>query len=341
MDVDNNTINIESRRYIGNKAKLADWILEIIDRTADDVRSFCDIFAGSGSMTNKVLPYFEKVIINDFLYSNNVIYKGFFGKGEWDKEKVLAILEEWNQIDTERLEENYFSRMFGDKYYGHSVAKHIGYIRENLEKRRKDITDKEYCILLATIIYNIDRLSNTCGHFDAYIKKNIEYRPLKLRLINACSYEHVEIYREDANKLAQQISADVTYIDPPYNSRQYSRFYHVYETLVKWDKPKLYGVAMKPEEENMSDYCKSKALDAFRDLIFKLNTRYIVVSYNNTYNSKSSSSANKIKLEEIQEVLNEVGETMIYKHSHHAFNAGKTEFDNHMEYLFVTRVYGK
>ena len=160
-------------------------------------------------------------------------------------------------------------------------------------------------------------------------------------MINACSYEHVEIYREDANKLAQQISADVTYIDPPYNSRQYSRFYHVYETLVKWDKPKLYGVAMKPEEENMSDYCKSKALDAFRDLIFKLNTRYIVVSYNNTYNSKSSSSANKIKLEEIQEVLNEVGETMIYKHSHHAFNAGKTEFDNHMEYLFVTRVYGK
>ena len=53
MSVDNNIINIESRRYIGNKAKLADWIMNIIKKKTHDVRSFCDIFAGSGSMTNR------------------------------------------------------------------------------------------------------------------------------------------------------------------------------------------------------------------------------------------------------------------------------------------------
>lgn len=341
MNAENNIFNIENRRYIGNKAKLTDWIMDIIKDTANDAHSFCDIFAGSGSLTNKALLFFDKIIMNDFLFSNNIIYKAFLGDGEWNKETILTILDEWNQINTKHLKENYFSKMFGDKYYEHSVAKHIGHIRENLEKRKKFLTEKEYYILLATLIYNIDRLSNTCGHFDAYIKKKIKYRPLVLRPINAQAYKHVEIYREDANKLARKITADVTYIDPPYNSRQYSRFYHVYETLVKWDKPKLYGVAMKPKEENMSDYCKSKALDAFKDLIFNLSTKYIIVSYNNTYKSKSSSSANKIKLEEILEVLKTVGETKTYTHSHNAFNTGKTEFENHLEYLFVTRLYDR
>ena len=61
------------------------------------------------------------------------------------------------------------------------------------------------------------------------------------------------------------------YIDPPYNSRQYCRFYHVYENLVKWDKPILSGVAMKPPAENMSKYCTSKAPEAFSDLVKNLD----------------------------------------------------------------------
>ena len=35
----------------------------------------------------------------------------------------------------------------------------------------------------------------------------------------------IEIYREDSNDLAKRVKCDIAYIDPPYNSRQYSRFY--------------------------------------------------------------------------------------------------------------------
>ena len=56
---------------------------------------------------------------------------------------------------------------------------------------------------------------------------------------------------EELKELAKKIKADIVYIDPPYNSRQYSRFYHVLETLTKWDKPELFGTALKPKEENM------------------------------------------------------------------------------------------
>ena len=128
------------------------------------------------------------------------------------------------------------------------------------------------------------------------------------------------------------------YIDPPYNSRQYSRFYHIYENLVTWEKPELFGVAMKPKAQNMSAYCTSSAPVAFRDLISKLNVKYIVVSYNNTYESKSGSSKNKITLEQIKSILEERGTTKIYDCDHRYFNAGKTNFAKHKELLFITEV---
>src|SRR5690606_26987113 len=107
----------------------------------------------------------------------------------------------------------------------------------------------------------------------------------------------------------RELQGDVVYIDPPYNSRQYSRFYHIYENLVQWKKPKLYGVALKPKPENMSKHCTVQARHSFKDLVENLKVKYIAVSYNNTYKSKSKSSENKIKFEEIIEILEGVGET--------------------------------
>ena len=164
------------------------------------------------------------------------------------------------------------------------------------------------------------------------------YHPLSIQLIRPLDPQCVEIFREDSNILAENITADVAYIDPPYNSRQYSRFYHIYENLVTWEKPELFGVAMKPKAQNMSAYCTSSAPVAFRDLISKLNVKYIVVSYNNTYESKSGSSKNKITLEQIKSILEERGTTKIYDCDHRYFNAGKTNFAKHKELLFITEV---
>ena len=69
-----------------------------------------------------------------------------------------------------------------------------------------------------------------------------------------------------------------------------------------------------------------------------INSKYIAVSYNNTYKSKSSSSKNKITLEQILSTMKKKGKTKIFKKSHNYFNAGKTDFDNHYEYLFITKI---
>ena len=330
--------SLESRRYIGCKTKLVDWIFSLINEQTHDVHSFCDIFAGTGVVAHRALQTYERVVVNDFLYSNNVMYRAFFAPGEWSEERVQTIISEFNDINPAKIGENYFSKNFGGKYFYHDTAKIVGYIRGRLQSLHKDLTDKEYAVLLASLIYSIDRHANTMGHFDAYHRKAPAAHQFQMRMIEAESYNGVEIHQEDANQLARHINVDLTYLDPPYNSRQYSRFYHVYENLVQWKKPQLYGTALKPKEENMSDYCRNAAFTAFTDLVSHINSRYLVVSYNNTYHSKSSSSENKIKLEQLEEVLNKCGKTQVFNHEFKAFNSGKTEFDDHREYLFITEV---
>ena len=58
---------LENRRYIGCKAKLTDWIFDIIQKETHDVRSFCDIFAGTGSISNRAVNLYDKVIMNDYI----------------------------------------------------------------------------------------------------------------------------------------------------------------------------------------------------------------------------------------------------------------------------------
>ena len=334
----NNKLKIESRRYIGSKAKLTEWIITSIKKELNVSNSFIDVFAGTASVSKSVMKSVDKLILNDILYSNEVIYKAFFEKGKWDIEKLTTFSNKYSNLDDEKIKENYFSLNFGDKFFEKSLSKKIGFIRQDIEDKKTKLTIKEYNILLGSLIYNIDRLANTVGHYDAYIKKEIKKRELTFKLIEPYDDVNVEIYRSDANQLARKIKGDIAYIDPPYNSRQYSRFYHLYETLVKWDNPDLFGVALKPAPENMSEYCTVSAKKAFKDLIDNLDVKYLVVSYNNTYNSKSKSSENNIKLEEIEEILKNKGKTRILEKAHAFFNTGKTDFQNHKEYLFITTV---
>jgi len=331
--------DLQSRRYIGNKAKLTDWIMEIIQKETKGNDTFIDIFSGTAIVAREAMKIYKNVVLNDILFSNNIAYKAFFDNSNWDSKKIVDIVNEYNTLNPKEIKENYFSKNFGGKFYEKDVSKLIGHIREDIENRKNELNEKEYTILLTSLIYTIDRLANTVGHFDAYIKKPIVKRPLNFRLIQTEDFAGAKIYREDSNQLVKRLKGDIAYIDPPYNSRQYSRFYHIYENLIKWEKPKLYGVALKPEPENMSKYCTVKAKDAFRDLVENLDVKYLAVSYNNTYKSKSKSSKNKIEYEEIVEILNGVGKTKIFEQSHQYFNAGKTDFNDHKEFLFLTKKY--
>lgn len=330
-----NNFNIENRRYIGCKHKLTDWIFDSIDKETTNVNSFCDLFAGTGVISYRAMQVYSKVVMNDFLLSNYILYKAFFEYSPCDMRKVQDYIDEYNKIDPSKLSDNYFSINYGGLYFDTDTAKLIGYIREDLENIKHRLTDKEYNIMLASLIYSMDRVANTVGHYQTYLKKLVPKKFI-LKPIEIKPSKNVDIYKEDANKLSRTIQADLVYLDPPYNSYQYSRYYHLYEVLVKWDKPVLEGVARKPEVDSMSDYCRKEALNVFSDLIMNLNTRYIVVSYNNNYNPQKPSTSNKLSIQQIEGILSQRGKTKLLNYSYNPFNAGKTKIKDNKEYLFIT-----
>ena len=328
---------IWNRRYTGSKYKLADWIFDIIDKNCSG-SSFCDIFAGTGVIAQHAITRMKEVVINDFLFSNEIIYKAFFLQKSYDKKKIDCYKKEFQCISAQDIKPNYVSENFGGKFFSYNDAVIIGEIRERIETS-KNLTEKEYSILLASLLYSVDKIANTVGHYDAYIEGETLKDHFRFELVSPyISKSKVKIYRQDANALAKTLQTDIVYVDPPYNSRQYSRFYHVLENITTWKKPKLYGVALKPEPENMSEYCRNTAFNAFSALITDLNCKYILVSYNNTYASKSSSSMNKMTLENIINVLSLKGKLTCFEKSHQFFNAGKTEFSDHKEMIFLVEV---
>jgi adenine-specific DNA-methyltransferase len=61
------------------------------------------------------------------------------------------------------------------------------------------------------------------------------------------------------------------YADPPYTRDQYSRYYHVYETLYKYDYPSIQGIGRTPSRRFQTVFSqKSQVVSAFRLLMRRL-----------------------------------------------------------------------
>lgn len=78
---------IWNRRYTGSKYKLSNWISSLIhDNCAGN--SFCDLFAGTAIMSKQMIDSIDEIYINDFLYSNEIIYKAFFEQSDYNLKKL-------------------------------------------------------------------------------------------------------------------------------------------------------------------------------------------------------------------------------------------------------------
>ena len=107
---------IWNRRYTGSKYKLSDWIVGLINENCNGT-SFCDLFAGTGVVSEKILPFIEAIHINDFLYSNEVIYQAFFLPEEYSIKKINKYKAKYQALNPNSISENYVSTNFGGKFF--------------------------------------------------------------------------------------------------------------------------------------------------------------------------------------------------------------------------------
>lgn len=74
----------------------------------------------------------------------------------------------------------------------------------------------------------------------------------------------------------------LAYADPPYTKDQYSRYYHVYETMLEYDYPDSVGIGRYPSNRASSNFSvKSTVVAAFSTLFRALSERAVplVLSY--------------------------------------------------------------
>lgn len=328
---------INNRRYLGNKFKLTGEIRRIVDEYCTDVKTFVDIFAGTGSVASAFPD--KRLITNDILYSNYICHVAWFSGEVYSEEKLADLIRAYNAATPRK--ENYMSDNFADTYFSRQDCRKIGYIREDIEKRFKnrEINGRERALLITSLLYAMDKIANTVGHYDAY-RKGVSFdRHLRLKLPDppSCQSTGNLCYSEDANTLTPKLEkVDVFFMDPPYNSRQYGDAYHVLENVARWEKPEVEGVARKMDRSAIkSDYCTRKAEDAFADLVKKIKARYIVLTYNNMADKGNDRSNAKLSDEVILRVLRAKGEVRIFYCDHKAFTTGKSDRDDNQERIFL------
>lgn len=327
---------INNRRYLGNKYRLLPFITRVVKEEKLEFDTFADVFAGTGAVSS---VFTDKVVItNDLMYSNYICNYAWFGAESYEPDKVINCVIDYNALG--ECEENYMTESFADTYFSRSDCSRIGYIRQDIENKYVigEINSRERALLITSLLYAMDKIAKTCGHYDAY-RKGVEFDTsleLFVPLASVNNNPFNQCFNMDTNELVKNISADLVYIDPPYNSRQYCDAYHLLENVARWEQPEVFGVARKMDRSKLkSKYCTRGATKAFECLIRDINAKYILLSYNNMSEKGDDRSNAKISDEDIIRTLEKKGEVKVFTESYKAFTAGKSDITDNAERLFL------
>jgi adenine-specific DNA-methyltransferase len=285
-----------NRKFLGSKRLLRDWIADQIIERVGVPRTFLDGFCGTGSVGMAMaFRGVGRVIAVDSLASNCAVLKGFVQTSHRldPDDRMSAFMAELNRLPPIA---GYVTESFGDAYFTRENCMRMDSIRERIESMRvsRDISDGEHSILLSAFLLGADRVANTIGQYDAFLKhidrKSVEggrhlvdervRTRFSLQPLARLDGIALEVVHADMLNLAPIADVDAVYYDPPYNGRQYCDNYHVLENLALWQKPRLYGKTRKFDRTGMkSPFCTRGAAEALEKLLQGTSAREVFLSY--------------------------------------------------------------
>jgi adenine-specific DNA-methyltransferase len=271
-------------KYIGSKRTLVPLILEVV-RRIPGVHTACDIFTGTTRVAQALKAEGITVTANDLSSYATTLARCYIEAdgSAIDLEHIEELIRGLEQLPDR---DGYVTSMFcrEARYFQPHNGMRIDAIRDGID--RMACTPIERSILLTSLIEAADRVDSTTGVQMAYLKKwsARSHNRLSMRVPELLAGSGTAT-QGDANELAKTMApVDLCYLDPPYNQHSYHSNYHVWETIVRGDKPESYGIARKRIDcrEVKSDYnSKRRALAAFSDLIASVPARHLLVSFNN------------------------------------------------------------
>jgi len=298
-------------RFIGNKENLVDKIYQVLQSKKIKGDSFFDVFAGTASVSKYFKKLNYQVFSSDILFFSYVLQQAYIVNNEELKFRkllskidtpsnlllpspLLLVVEHLNQIKPIQgfIYKNYTpsgtSRLKQPRmYFSDENGKLIDAIRQQIEnwKTEKLINQNEYFVLLACLIETVPFYSNIAGVYGAFQKKwdvratkKLTLRPIEL-VINK---KNNQSFNDNSLNLINKIEADIFYLDPPYNKRQYAPNYHLLETIAKYDSPEIRGITgLRDYENQKSNFCNAKSgIIELSKMVKDAKCKILILSYN-------------------------------------------------------------
>lgn len=168
------------------------------------------------------------------------------------------------------------------------------------------INDIEFHVLLTSVIESMAIFSNTSATYQAFYKdykaNTMQRFRLVIPVIDTTTIQS-EIYQDDVCCLIPSIKADVLYLDPPYNWRQYDSNYHLLNTVARFHKitdwkdfeKGIVGASGENREKKLN-YTSFNTKKDFEKLLFdiidKSPCKTIVLSYSDSKSNHERSEIN-------------------------------------------------
>ena len=249
----------EGIKYAGSKLRLLPFIFEMVGNLKE-IETVLDGFSGSTrvsqafaklgySTTSNDISAWSEVFSTCYLMSNqpNTYYQ-----------EIIDDLNNLHGID------GWFSENYGGtendtkKPFQLKNTRKLDAIREEIDKLNLSWEDK--CVLITSLIYALDKVDNTLGHYVAYLSdwSARSYKDLQLKLPQRFSSTgNNRVIRDDVFNTVANNEFDFVYLDPPYGSNnekmppsrvRYAAYYHLWTTIIQNDKPALFGKANRRED---------------------------------------------------------------------------------------------
>lgn len=346
--------------YLGNKRKLLEHIAQEVENILQEMgvekAKICDLFSGSGIVARRLKQYASRLYTNDLENYSYIINDCYLTNKEDFNEDFYNHLYK-KIVESELIEgiitENYSPKDDNDikegerVFYTHNNAMRIDTFRKAID----DIPESYKKFFLAPLLYEASVHVNTSGVFKGFYKSKQENKgkfggegenalerilgPIELKKPIFSNYDtQVTLLKEDANVLVKHLKGlDITYIDPPYNQHPYGSNYFMLNTILENKLGnKISKVAGIPDDWNKSSYNKkNQALKSFEELVKDIDSKYLIISYNNE---------GFISFDEMQNMLNKYGELTTKEIDYIAFRGSRNlqNRDIHTtEYLFILK----
>lgn len=290
---------ITTIRYMGNKNRLVDFIIPEILKITKKGDVICDLMAGTNVIAYE-LKKRNTVLTNDIQYYSYVISKAIIENTSELVDSKIASEDLKKNYDYNMVKKkfSYFDKYISDTYFSQQQCREIDSIRYAIDNVENEYKKSLY---LTALMVAMSKCESTTGHFAQYLDKNhkriqtIRKKSIWDEFIVKCNdFINLSLNKNNSKSFnlnyrdffctTEFDSVNCFYIDTPYTGDQYSRFYHILETVCKYDCPEVeYKGKYRTDRFPSNFSLRSKVKDEFKFMLdfLSINNKKVVLSYSN------------------------------------------------------------